>query len=115
MWILSDSFQIQRGCRLDDPLSPYIFLLCAEILSLMLKYDENVKCIKVGYTDYKVSQFTDDTTILFEVSKQAFKETMNILSIFAAVSGLILIKLKLEQYGSVAKSSAEKRSIIDTK
>ena len=58
---LSEFFPVQRGCRQRDPLSPYIFLLCAEILALMLKSNEDIQGIKIGGEEYKVSQFADDS------------------------------------------------------
>lgn len=85
---LSDFFPIQRGCRQGDPLSPYIFLFCAEILSLMLKQDKDIKGIKIGDTEYTVSQFADDTTIMLDGSEQSFESTMSILNKFASMSGL---------------------------
>ena len=85
---LSEFFPVQRGCRQGDPLSPYIFLLCAEILALMLKSNEDIQGIKNGGEEYKLSQFADDTTILLDEQEKSLVETMKTLRLFASLSGL---------------------------
>ena len=81
-----------RGCRQGDPLSPYVFvfffLLCAEIVSRMLKKNKGMKGIKIGETEYRLYQFADDTTIILDGTKQSFVKTMNILRLSADISGL---------------------------
>lgn len=85
---LSEFFHMFRGCRQGDPLSPYVFLLCAEILSLMLKKNKDMKGIKIGETEYRLSQFADDTTIILDGTERSFVEAINILRLFANISGL---------------------------
>lgn len=85
---LSDFFPVQRGCRQGDPLSPYIFLLCAEILSLMIKSNTNLKGINIGGIEYTLSQYADDTTILLDGSERSLTEALDTLNMFAQMSGL---------------------------
>ena len=79
---------MQRGCRQGDPLSPYIFLLCAEILTRMFKSNKDIKGIKIADTEYTLSQFADDTTVMLDGSEKSLNESLKELNKFAAASGL---------------------------
>ena len=52
---ISEFFYLKRGCRQGDPISPYIFLLCAEILGQMVRKNKNIKGIKINNKEYKMS------------------------------------------------------------
>ena len=85
---LSDFFKVQRGCRQGDPLSCYIFILCAEILSIKIRANKNIKGIEINETQYKLSQFADDTSFILDGSSKSLNETLNSLSEFSRYSGL---------------------------
>ena len=84
---LSDFFYIGRGCRQGDSLSPYIFILCAEILAIKLRNNKNIKGICINNNEFKLSQFADDTTVILDGSANSLKETLDELSFYARISG----------------------------
>ena len=62
---LSDVFKIQRGVRQGDPLSPYLFILCVELLSASLKAHPDIQGLEINNTEYLISQYADDSTLIF--------------------------------------------------
>lgn len=50
---MSDWFYPQRGCRQGDALSPYLFILCAEILSIMIRENKTIKGININGMELK--------------------------------------------------------------
>ena len=112
---LSEFFPVQRGCRQGDPLSPYIFLLCAEILALMLKSNEDIQGIKIGGEEYKLSQFADDTTILLDGQEKSLVETMKTLRLFASLSGLKINSSKTKAVWIVERPSITGSNLNGTK
>ena len=87
---LSQWFAIQRGCRQGDPISPYLFILCVEILAIMIRQNKYIKGIFIGETEYKISQYADDTEITLEGDKNSFEETVKTINTFGKASGLFL-------------------------
>ena len=63
---LSDWFNVRRGVRQGDTMSPYLFIVCAEILSILIRQSKNISGIMFNDIEYLVSQYADDTTVLFD-------------------------------------------------
>ena len=85
---LSSFFKLGRGCRQGDPISPYLFILCAEILSVRIRNNKNIKGIKIDNTEIKFSQYADDASAFLDGSKQSLEEILQELETFADISGL---------------------------
>ena len=71
MGILSQFFYILRGCRQGDPIAPYLFILCANVLLYLIYSNKNIKGIIIDGTEFKLNQFADDTTLLFDGSRDS--------------------------------------------
>ena len=85
---LSDKIQLSRGCRQGDPISPYLFVICAEVLSHVIRECDDIKGIKIGDTEIKLSQYADDTTLFLNGDKKSLEIVMDILRWFNKLSGL---------------------------
>ena len=81
-------FPIERGCRQGDPISPYIFLLCGEILAHMIRQNGNIKGFSVHDKEIKLTQFADDTSLLLDGSLKSFEACVHTILEYAKYSGL---------------------------
>ena len=81
----STFFNIGRGCRQGDPISPYLFLLCVEIMGILIRKNHKIKGITICNKEYKLFQYADDTGIFMNGTENSLK---NALDLFSKYSGL---------------------------
>ena len=81
-------FYLKRGCRQGDPISPYIFIFCAEILRKMIRNNNDIRGIIIDNKEYKISQYADDTQIFLNGSENSLREALDVLQKFYEISGL---------------------------
>jgi hypothetical protein len=96
---LSSAFTPERGLRQGDPLSPYLFLLCAEGFSALLHKAEAeglISGVKICPAAPSVSHllFADDSLILIRATKEDATQLQNILDLYERCSGQMINKLK---------------------
>ena len=73
---ISSFFSVSRGFRQGDPLSPYLFILCAEFLAAKIRNNKNVKGIKVNKVELRISQYADDTSIILDGTERSLNQTL---------------------------------------
>ena len=87
---MSDFFPIKRGVRQGCPLSPYLFIICIELLSNEIKQNDNIKGINYKNNEIKNTLFADDATFITDGSEKSFKTLISVLENFSYISGLKL-------------------------
>ena len=107
--IMSPFFKLGRGCRQGDPLSPYLFLLCAEILGILIRNNKTLKGIEVFNKEFRLSQYADDTSFFLDGSEKSLKEALGVLNLFFNMSGLKINveKTKVIWIGAMAGSQIQ--------
>jgi len=85
-------FNITRGLRQGDPLSPFLFIIAAEGLGRMIKAhlaERKLQGLKLWGPQLPLThqQFVDDILLFGMATLQECKAIINILDIFKAASG----------------------------
>ena len=91
----SDFFSVRCGVRQGCPLSPLLFIICIEILSLFIRNDERIEGIHVYNSNIRVSLYADDVTIYLK-SERDLRRIIQILDSFKILSGLTMNRDKSE-------------------
>jgi hypothetical protein len=105
-----------RGLRQGDPLSPYLFILCAEGLSSLIRRakitgDLTGTAICRGAPRVTHLLFADDCFLFFKACDRQAQTMKSILSLYEAASGQAISLPKSEIYYSRNVSIALKQSI----
>lgn len=81
-------FQISRGVRQGCPLDPYIFIICAESLAILINNSSIIRGITILDREIKILQFADDTTVFVDGAFQSLIEIVNVFHSLEMSSGL---------------------------
>lgn len=92
---ISETFNLYRGCRKGDPLSPYLFRICVESLAIKLRESKDIKGINFFESRKKIAMFADDFLILIlDGTEKSLLSSLDILKEFAKLSG---VKISFDQ------------------
>ena len=88
----SEFFHLGRGVRQGCPVSPYLFILCAEILGNAIRNYESVRGIQIKHDNSedttKLSQYADDTTLFLDGQPQSIIAVLQLCKEFEQIVGL---------------------------
>ena len=99
---LTNWFRPSRGVHQGCPLSPYLFILSAEVLANKIRQDLHVKGIEILGNELRLSQYADDTN-LFCADLASVEKALEIVDNFGSLAGLKLSRKKKNKSYLVGK------------
>ena len=94
---------IFQGC----PVSPCLFLLIIETMAIAVRQNVDIKGIRIGEKELKISLLADDSTCFLDGSEDSFNNLFATLNRFAVCSGCKVNLSKSEAIWIGAKKGSQ--------
>ena len=75
-------FSLEKGARQGDSVSAYLFILCLEVLFLLVKANHKIRGLNIFQYTYLYTAYADDTTFFLK-NKNSIRQLMETLSTFS--------------------------------
>ena len=85
---LTDQINLEQGVPQGDIISPFIFILCVEVLLIKICYTRHITGITYAKREDRCSAYADDATLFMIRTEENLRNTINILHQFSQLSGL---------------------------
>jgi len=114
----SKSFQPERGLRQGDPISPYLFILCANVLSGLIHkevHNGRIHGLRVARKSPQIShlQFADDSLLFARANQNEANNILKVLDTYQKASGQMVNMEKSEASFSRNVLEADKNTICN--
>ena len=81
-----ETIPLKSGTKQGCPLSPYLYNIILKVLTRAIRKQKEVKGIKIGKEEVKVSLFADDMIVYLSDSKSSTIEILKLIDNFSKVA-----------------------------
>ena len=74
------AFPLRSGTRQGCPLQPLLFNIVLEVLAMAIREEKEIKGIRIGKEETKLSLFADDMILYIENPKDATRKLLKLIS-----------------------------------
>ena len=81
------AFPLKSGTRQECPLSPLLFNIILEVLSIAIREEKEIKGIQIGKEEVKLSLFADDMILYVENPKDTSRKLLELINEYSEAGG----------------------------
>ena len=74
------AFPLRSGTRQGCPLQPLLFNIALEVLAMAIREEKEIKGIRIGKEEIKLSLFADDMILYIENPKDATRKILKLIN-----------------------------------
>ena len=86
-WWKTESIPLKLGTRQGSPLSPLLFNIVLEVLTIAIKAEKEIKGIQIRKEEVKLSLFADNIIFYIENPKDATRKLLQLIIEYSNVAG----------------------------